>query len=128
MACNIELPNGCTLICNGITVTGKTAVSLPGAGSAEAIELDDLDSVDAYKEFCAGIADAGEFTFECKKNANNQALFAQFRADGDIALTFPGGGGYACDGFPQEVNYKVEPGKPILITVKFKCSGAPTLT
>lgn len=128
MACNITLPNGCTLIVAGITVTRKTAVAPPGAGSAEAIALDDLDNADAYKQFCAGVADAGEFTFECKSNANNQGLFAKFREDDTIALTFPSGGGYACDGFLQEVNYKVESGKPILITGKWKCSGTPTLS
>jgi len=55
--------NGTKLNWDGVDIAEPTSITGPSE-SAGSIDLSSHDSADAYKEFCAGMRDGGEISFE----------------------------------------------------------------
>lgn len=105
------------------------AITPPGASRA-AVDRTHLKSPNGWKEFAAGLKEAGEASITLNYNpASTDAVFTAFEArTGKYQITFPNGVMMRFDGFftaynPPELTAE---GK-MEATGTIKCTGAPTL-
>lgn len=112
-----------------VDIAEVVSITPPGV-TREAVEATHLKSPDAYKEFIAGLKEAGEASITLNfVPAASDAVFTAFDADsGKYQITFPNGVMLRFDGFftaynPPELTSE---GK-MEATATIKATGKPTL-
>jgi len=110
--------------------------SITGPGeSADAIDLTNHDSADAFKEFCAGLRDGGEISFEgnfiTSDSTGQIAMHTDFQAGSTKAWTieFPSSlGSLGGNGIVTAFEPSFPMDDKISISGTIKVTGKPTLT
>jgi len=112
-----------------VTVAEVVSITPPGM-SRDSVEATHLTSPGKWKEFIAGLKDAGEasFTLNFVPSATD-AVFAAFNADsGKYQITMPGGVMMRFDGFfTGYTPPALAPGDKMEASATIKVNGAPTL-
>lgn len=122
----------------GTTVSGATTGSLGNLMSVSVgnidvtrIDVTSMDSTDKWKEFIAGMKDAGEITLDLLYDDDeyNTAITHIGGTNEVWTVTFPDGSTFVCSGFIAGVGPVQAPmDDKMAMSVTIKLSGKPTFT
>jgi len=125
---------GTTLTWNGVTVAELTSIGTPEI-SMDTVEVTNHQSADAYKEYIAGLLDAGEISvegnFDYTDTTGQQAILTDMnaRTSRTVVITFPATTGTTFTFTALATRFKVGDapvdGK-IPFSASFKPTGKPT--
>lgn len=106
-----------------------TRVGLPGI-SVDEIDVTTMDSTEAWKEFIAGLKDAGEASLTLLyEKANTATLMGAVGAANEVwTITLPDGSTFACSGFIKSLGGESPQEDKISQTATVRFSGEPTFT
>jgi hypothetical protein len=107
---------------------GVTEVT-PPTFEADEIETSNMNSVEQWKEFVSGWADAGELevTLQYDKDATED-IFALFREDRGFRITFSDGSTWEFSGFIKSYGDEIDREGIVTTQVSMKLSGIPEFT
>ena len=112
------------------TVAAVTAITPPGY-SREAVDVTHLTSADGYKEFIAGLKEAGEWKLSLLWTPSaTDAMVAAFEAEtGNYRLTAPNGVKLDAAGFFTAYEFgEITAGGELTASATIKVTGKATLT
>lgn len=122
----------------GTTLAGATTSTVGeilnitvGDITVDPTEVSNMDSPDAYKEFIAGMLDAGEITFAMNYNKASTAALktaADSRTSEVWTVTFPDGSTWVATGFVSNLSNASPHDDKISGDCTIKISGKPVFT
>lgn len=95
------------------------------------IDISNMDSDNSYREFIAGMLDAGEITLTCNYNKTQTAAFRtnqDTKAKEVWTITLPDSSTFVCSGFISSVGTPIPFDDKVTQDVTIKLSGKPTFT
>lgn len=96
---------------------------------ADDIETSNMDSVEAWKTFTAGWADAGSVDLKLQFDKTKAAeVYALFRQDKTFRVLFVDGSQWVLAGFVKKFGNEVEREKLVTVSITIKASGKPEFT
>lgn len=115
-----------------VTIAEVTSVTPPGF-SRDAQDATHTESPDAFREFIAGLTDAGEVGIELNFDPGSSSaalLLAQFDTQdpGTHKITFPDGSTWVFTGILTGFEPQAPVDEKMVATATFKVSGKPVLT
>ena len=115
---------------SGVVVTDIvqiTNLSIPGI-DITSLDVSTMASTNGWKEFIAGMVDAGEIVLQLLyEGGNHAAIQGAVRAANEVwTITLPDGSTFACDGFIQNLGLEVPMDGTITQSCNIKLSGEPT--
>lgn len=137
MAIQVALPSNTAFKKDGTVVKGMDTVTL-GFGTVEQVDITSFDSADDYREFAAGLKDAGEMSVSGGADWSDtgvQAVMSDFGATPIPSDTYTFDLGsigadtiiYTVTAFPTAVEPTATAGEKFGLGITLKISGKPTL-
>ena len=119
------------------TSSSTTIGNITNVGNTQTrdtIDISTMDSTSKFREFIAGMADAGELTFTCNYDgsaagtANDLSTFYQAGTVYNTLVTFPDASTWTCNGLFSSLGHAIPFDDKISQDVTIKLTGVPTYT
>jgi len=117
------------------TVGNIQSINIAGQ-TRDVVDISTMASTGKFKEYIAGMADAGELTVEVNYDGTTSTVAAALQADyaggtvGDWTITLPGTAAsvFACSGLISNLGTAIPKDDKITQSITIKLSGVPSFT
>jgi len=111
------------------TIAQITRIGLPGM-DVDDLDVTTMDSEEAWREFKAGLKDAGELELDLLYEKSNFAtmLGVLGGANDTYTIAFPDSATFECGGYLKSLGLEAPQDDKVADTASFKLSGKPTFS